>query len=82
MADDRPWWICHYGTVEFLIRAQTAEVAEWKVRTDQVGDGTTIYQLERAIEVRRGPVTVREATDDDKARWVETKGDRQAKRLA
>lgn len=38
--DTRPWWLCHYGTVEFIIRAETAEAAEAKICTDLLGDNT------------------------------------------
>lgn len=80
--DPRPWWLCHYGTIEFLVRAQTAEAAEQKVRTDTLADNASVYQVAKAAEVRHGPIRVRQATDDDKARWIETKGDKQLRRLA
>ena len=71
--DERPQWFCTYGTVSFLVKAQTAEAAEQKVRTDTLSDNATIYQVTNAVERRHGPIMVRLATDDDLARHTEIK---------
>lgn len=71
--DARPWWFCTYGTVSFLIKAQTAEAAEQKVRTDVLADNATIYQVTSAVVRRHGEILVRLATDEDKARHAEIK---------
>ena len=67
--EDQILYCCHWGTMWALVWSLSPENAELRVRYQRFGRKLSLRDVTAGEPCVRGEVFVREATEDDEARW-------------
>lgn len=73
--DEQKLWCCRWGTMTALVWARSAANAEFRVRHQCFDRRATLHEIVTKTRFISTDVLVREATDEDKALFVEWGGE-------